>query len=122
MISRYRRYFLFLVFVLLATPLVVGLLMPESEVEFRKEGRNRSPTPSLPHSLDEVAALPKELDDYLCDRFGVRKQMIGWYAKLREGCLAKAIGSFSSVLAAECFTSGTTRSAKAPGSCDGIRR
>jgi alginate O-acetyltransferase complex protein AlgJ len=84
MISRYKRHFLFLVFVLLATPLVAGLLMPANEVEFRKEGRMRSPTPSIPHSLDEVAALPKELDDYLGDRFGLRRQMIGWYANLTK--------------------------------------
>jgi hypothetical protein len=59
MLSRYRRHFLFLVFVLLATPLVAGLLMPEKEQEILKEKRNRTPAPTVPHGLYDLAALPK---------------------------------------------------------------
>jgi hypothetical protein len=72
------------VFVLLATPLVAGLLMPENEQEILKEKRNRAPAPTVPHGLYDLAALPKGVDDYLRDRFGLRKQMIGLYANLTK--------------------------------------
>ena len=32
-------------------------------------------------------ALPKKIDDYLHDRFGLRKQMIGWHANLTKRLL-----------------------------------
>jgi alginate O-acetyltransferase complex protein AlgJ len=72
------------VFVLLATPLVAGLLMPENEQEILKETRNRAPATTVPHGLYDLAALPKGVDDYLRDRFGLRKQMIGLYANLTK--------------------------------------
>ncbi len=89
MISRYRRYLPFLIFLLLTTPLVAGLIIPEKDQEILKEGRTRAPAPSIPHSLDEFSALPKEVDNYLHDRFGLRKQMIGWYANLTKRLLGE---------------------------------
>ena len=34
-------------------------------------------------------ALPKKIDDYLHDRFGLRKQMIGWHANLTKRLLGE---------------------------------
>ena len=58
--------------------------MPENEQEILKEKRNRAPAPTVPHGLYDLAALPKGVDDYLRDRFGLRKQMIGLYANLTK--------------------------------------
>jgi alginate O-acetyltransferase complex protein AlgJ len=82
MIPRYRRYLPVLIFLLLATPLVAGLIIPESAREILKEARTRSPAPSVPRSMDDLAAWPKQADDYLNDRFGLRKQMIRLHANL----------------------------------------
>jgi alginate O-acetyltransferase complex protein AlgJ len=88
MVPRFRRCLPFLIFFLLATPLVAGLIIPENEQEVLKEGRKRAPAPSVPHSWDELTTLPKEVDDYLDDRFGLRKQMIRCYANLTKRLLA----------------------------------
>jgi alginate O-acetyltransferase complex protein AlgJ len=97
MIPAPRRYLSPFIFLLLATPLFAGFLMPESAQEVLKEGRARAPAPSFPHSLAALVALPKEADAYLHDRFGLRKQMIGWHANLtkrllREGNAAVLVG------------------------------
>jgi alginate O-acetyltransferase complex protein AlgJ len=90
MVPRYSRFILLLIFfLLLATPLVTGLVIPENVQEILKEGRTPAPLPSVPHSLDQLAALPNELDDYLHDHFGLRTQLIGWYAYLAKWMLAE---------------------------------
>lgn len=73
----------------MATPLIAGLVIPENVQEILKEGRKPAPVPSVPHSLDDLAALPNELDDYLHDHFGLRAQLIGWYAYLAKWLLAE---------------------------------
>jgi hypothetical protein len=52
MVPRFRRCLPFLIFFLLATPLVAGLVIPENEQEVLKEGRKRAPAPSVPQSWD----------------------------------------------------------------------
>ena len=89
MIPRYRRYLPVLVFLLLATPLVAGLSMPESAQEVLNEARNRSPAPPVPRSMDDLAAWPKLANDYLNDRFGLRKQMIRLHANLAKRLLGE---------------------------------
>lgn len=89
MIPRYGRYLLLPILLLLATPLIAGLAMPESAQEILQERRTPAPTPSIPHSWDDLAALPKEADDYLQDRFGLRKQMIRLYSNLTKRLLAE---------------------------------
>jgi alginate O-acetyltransferase complex protein AlgJ len=89
MIPRYSRYLPFLIFLLLATPFIAGLAMPEGTKEILREMRTPAPTPSIPRSWDGLTALPTEVDDYLHDRFGLRKQMIGWYANLTKRLLAE---------------------------------
>jgi alginate O-acetyltransferase complex protein AlgJ len=76
MLRRYRRYFALLAFGLLATPLVVGLVKPDSAASVLKEGRNPAPAPKLPDSPRDLLSLPREIDAYLGDRFGLRERMI----------------------------------------------
>jgi alginate O-acetyltransferase complex protein AlgJ len=84
-----NRYLSLVVFLMLATPLLAGLLMPESAQELLKEGRTRAAAPSIPHSSDDIDAWPKGADDYLADRFGLRNQMIAWHANLAERLLGE---------------------------------
>ena len=54
MLKRYRRYFAVLAFALLATPLVVGLIRPDSPELILKEGRMLASTPQAPLSWDAL--------------------------------------------------------------------
>jgi alginate O-acetyltransferase complex protein AlgJ len=87
MIRRYRRYLPVLIFLLLATPLLAGFVMPESAQEILKEKRTRAPAPSL--TLDAFAGWPKQVDAYLGDRFGLRTQMIRLHANLAKRWLGE---------------------------------
>jgi hypothetical protein len=89
MIPRNSRWLPVAILLFVATPLVAGLIVPENAQEILKEGRTRAPTPAIPHSWGEFTALPKEVDDYLQDRFGLRKQMIRWYSNLTKRLLAE---------------------------------
>ena len=89
MIPCYRRYLPLLIFLLLATPLLAGFIMPESAQAILKENRTRTPAPSLPRTIREFAAWPKQADDYLGDRFGLRTQMIRLHANLAKRWLGE---------------------------------
>jgi alginate O-acetyltransferase complex protein AlgJ len=89
MIATPSRYLSLFIFLLLATPLLAGFIMPESGQEILKEARTRAPAPSLPRDMDEVAAWPKEADAYLGDRFGLRNHMIRLHANLAKRWLGE---------------------------------
>jgi hypothetical protein len=89
MIPCYRRYLPLSIFLLLATPLLAGFIMPESAQAILKENRTRTPAPSLPRTMREFAAWPKQADDYLGDRFGLRTQMIRLHANLAKRWLGE---------------------------------
>ena len=76
LLRRYRRYFAIAAFLLLATPLVVGIVRPDSAASILKEGRYPAPAPEPPDTATAWLALPKEIDAYLNDRFGLREKMI----------------------------------------------
>src|SRR6516164_3385600 len=76
MLRRHRRYFALLSFVLLTTPLVLGLFRPDSPEVILKEGRTLAPAPRAPQSWEAFRALPGEVDTYLRDHFGLRQMMI----------------------------------------------
>jgi hypothetical protein len=76
MLMRNRRWFAALSFVLLAAPLVWGLVLPDSPEYVFKEGRSFAPAPDAPESLSGLAALPGQIDAYLKDHFGLRHAMI----------------------------------------------
>jgi alginate O-acetyltransferase complex protein AlgJ len=74
--SRYRRYFGAIAFVLLATPLVVGVFGPDQMASILTEGRTPVDAPKVPRTWNDGMALPGRLDAYLKDRFGLRKELI----------------------------------------------
>jgi alginate O-acetyltransferase complex protein AlgJ len=82
MLARHRRYFAILAFALLATPVVVGLVRPDSPELILKEGRMLAPPPEAPRSLEALRAFPAEADTWLKDHFGLRQTMIHTYRDL----------------------------------------
>ena len=93
MLRQYRRYFAVLSFLLLATPLVVGLVAPDSPASILKEGRRLAPAPAAPESLAAWAALPGRIDAFLKDRFGLRHAMIRAHKDLTRPLIAKGNSS-----------------------------
>ena len=76
MLLAHRRLFAVLSFLLLATPLIVGLLRPDSPATVLAEGRLLAPAPEGPKSWGDWLALPGETDAFLKDHFGLRHAMI----------------------------------------------
>jgi hypothetical protein len=89
MLSRYRRYFALGAFLLVATPLVWGMVLPDSPEMIYKEGRRLAPPPSTPATLANWTALPGQVDAYLSDRFGFRHAMIELHKDLTHPVVLK---------------------------------
>jgi alginate O-acetyltransferase complex protein AlgJ len=87
MLSPHRRYFALLAFLLLAAPLIVGLVRPDSPELILKEGRLLTPAPEAPRSLAALRAFPGEVDAYLKDHFGLRQTMIHTHRDLSHPVL-----------------------------------
>ena len=86
MLRRYRRFFALAAFLLLATPLAVGILRPDSPELIYKEGRRLAPPPA-PNALGDLAALPGQVDAYLKDHFGFRHMLIQLHKDLTKPML-----------------------------------
>ena len=76
MLLPWRRYFAVAAFLLLSTPLLVGIVQPDSVASILKEGRYPATAPKPPAAPGDWLALPKQIDAYLDDRFGLRERMI----------------------------------------------
>ena len=76
MLIPHRRYFALLSFILLATPLVAGIAMPDNAGWILKEAGEAAPAPAAPRSLEAMLALPAKVDAYLKGHFGLRQKMI----------------------------------------------
>jgi alginate O-acetyltransferase complex protein AlgJ len=87
MIVRYRRGFALVAFLLIAAPLVVGLIHPDGAQAVMKEGRRLTPPPRLPTDAAGWSVLPKALDAYLQDHFGLRSAMIRAHKDLTKAVL-----------------------------------
>jgi alginate O-acetyltransferase complex protein AlgJ len=87
MLLPWRRHFAFLAFLLLATPLAVGLLRPDSPAAILREGRSLAPAPRLPESRTGWFALSKQVDAYLKDHFGLRQMLITAHRELTKPML-----------------------------------
>ena len=87
MLHRYRHYFAILAFLLLATPLVVGIVKPDSPAAILKEGRKLAPVRETPDDPAEWLVMPKEIDAYLKDHFGLRQVMIRAHKDLTKPLL-----------------------------------
>jgi hypothetical protein len=87
MLRRYRRYFALLAFALLAIPLVVGLVRPDSPDLILKEGRTLASPPTKPADSADWFRLPKQIDAYLQDHFGLRQALIRTHKELTKPLL-----------------------------------
>lgn len=87
MLLGWRRYFAIVAFLLLATPLIVGLVRPDGPAAVLKEGRSLAPAPRMPGSSAAWIALPKKVDDYLRDHFGLRQALITAHRELTKPML-----------------------------------
>jgi len=85
MLLRSRRYLVVWVFLLLAAPLVVGMVAPDGASSILREGRTPAPNPKW--SLASLSALPGEVDAYLKDHFGLRAKMIRAHKDLTKPIL-----------------------------------
>jgi hypothetical protein len=87
MLVSYRRYFAVLAFLLLATPLVVGMIRPDSPSAILKEGRRLAEAPDAPASSSDWLALPGRIDAFLRDHFGLRQTLIRAHKDLTKPML-----------------------------------
>jgi alginate O-acetyltransferase complex protein AlgJ len=87
MLLRHRRIFALLAFCLLAAPLVVGLVAPDSPASVFREGRSLAPAPRLPMTGASWLTLPAAVDAYLKDHFGLRQTLIAAHRELTKPML-----------------------------------
>ncbi|MGO9358715.1 MAG: hypothetical protein ACLP1D_13735, partial [Xanthobacteraceae bacterium] len=73
MIARRRRYFALCAAILIAAPLVIGLIAPDSPASVLKEGRRLAPAPGWPATADAWLTLPAARDADLKDPVGRRQ-------------------------------------------------
>jgi alginate O-acetyltransferase complex protein AlgJ len=87
MLLGWRRYFAVLAFLLLATPLAVGMIWPDGPAAILKEGRSLAPVPGMPESSAGWLALSRQVDAYLRDHFGLRQALIRAHKDLTKPML-----------------------------------
>ena len=87
MLLRHRRIFAPFAFSLLAAPLVVGLVAPDSPASVVREGRSLAPAPRLPTTRANWLTLPAAADAYLKDHFGLRQKLITAHRELTKPML-----------------------------------
>jgi hypothetical protein len=74
MLPRYRRILGPLAFCLLAAPLVVGFVAPDSPASVFREGRSLAPAPRVPTTGASGLALPAAVNAYVKDHFGLARE------------------------------------------------
>jgi hypothetical protein len=84
MFAKGRRWFAVLAFLLVATPLAVGLAMPDGAASVMKEGRRPAPAPGLPETPEALAEWPGATDAFLKDRFGLRQVFLHAYHQITK--------------------------------------
>lgn len=82
LLARYRRPWGLVLLAALAVPLAVQLMQP-AEVSSEGEARMLSPAPQWPASLPQWLALPREIDRFLGDHFGLRSELVRAHGRLR---------------------------------------
>ncbi len=93
---RWCRYSAIPALLILAMPLVVGIIWPDSPAAILREGRTLAPAPQIPESSAAWLALPKQIDAYLRDHFGLRHTLIRAHKDLTKPMLG--LGGSNSVL------------------------
>lgn len=84
MLSRYRRFFAVAAFLLLAAPLVAGLVYPDGAASILAEGRTPAPAPTAPVDSADWIRLPSEIDAYLQDHIGLRQALLRMHRELSK--------------------------------------
>ena len=87
MLTSHRRYFAILAFLLLATPLAVGLVRPDPPAAILKEGRYLAPAPVIPAASADWLTLSARIDAFLGDHFGLRQVLIRAHKDLTKPLL-----------------------------------
>jgi hypothetical protein len=87
MLRRHRRFFAVVAFLLLATPLVLGVVRPDPPAAILKEGRYLAPAPNIPAGGDDWLTLSARIDDFLDDHFGLRQVLIRAHKDLTKPLL-----------------------------------
>jgi alginate O-acetyltransferase complex protein AlgJ len=87
MLKSHRRFFAILAFLLLATPLVVGLVKPDPPAAILKEGRYLAPAPTIPAASADWLTLSARIDAFLGDHFGLRQVLIRAHKDLTKPLL-----------------------------------
>jgi hypothetical protein len=80
MLKHYRRYWFVVVFALLMVPATATMITNQSQAVVSDEFRAPVPRPSWPQSLSEWTKLPEQVDKYLREHFGLRREMIRAHA------------------------------------------
>jgi alginate O-acetyltransferase complex protein AlgJ len=84
MLHRYRRFFAVAAFLLLAAPLVAGLVYPDGAASILMEGRTPAPAPRASVQSADWFRLPNEIDAYLQDHIGLRQALLHAHRELSK--------------------------------------
>ena len=93
MLTSHRRYFGILAFLLLATPLVLGVVRPDPPAAILKEGRYLAPAPTISGARADWLTLSSRIDAFLGDHFGLRQVLIRAHKDLTKPLLSAGNGS-----------------------------
>jgi alginate O-acetyltransferase complex protein AlgJ len=88
MVRRYRQYWALFAAFLIALPLIVGVAVPGDRSASMAEARMLAPWPNWPDSLAGWRDLPRQMDVYLRDHFGLRQVLLRAYAMIMSRALA----------------------------------
>ena len=82
LLARYRRYWSLLLLALLAMPMTIALTQPV-EVASEGEARRLAPAPGWPGDAAQWLSLPRRVDRFVADHFGLRTALVQLHARLR---------------------------------------
>ena len=82
LLAHYRRFWSLVLLAALAVPTAIQLAQPTAQ-SAAEEARVLSPAPIWPRSLGEWLALPRTIDRFFADHFGLRAELVRLHGRLR---------------------------------------
>ena len=82
LLVRYRRPWAIVILAVLTVPMAMQGFQPAAEIS-EGEARMLAPPPAWPRTLQDWTALPRSVDRYLADRFGLRTELVRAHGLLR---------------------------------------
>lgn len=82
LLARHRRPLGLMLIAALAVPATIQAFAPAA-LDSAMEARMLAPLPSWPHARADWTALPRRLDQFLADHFGLRSEMVRLHGRLR---------------------------------------